>query len=80
MFDCNDMTSLKYQPGCQFNRRYVDRITLGDRLKLCDVPDVSKEAACGTVLPGRLGRVGRSADHTYAMPHNFMRSANVLLN
>ena len=45
-------------PGCQFNRRYVDRITLCDRLKLCDVPDVSKEAACGTMFPGRSGRVG----------------------
>ena len=35
----------------------MDRITLGDRLKLCDVPDVSKEAACGTVFPGRSGWV-----------------------
>ena len=25
---------------------------------LCDVPDVSKEAACGTMFPGRSGRVG----------------------
>ena len=51
---CNsiDIWNLGCTTGCQFNRRYVDRITLGDRLKLCDVPDVNREAACGTVIPG----------------------------
>ena len=35
----------------------MDRIKLSDRLKLCDVADVTKGAACGTVFTGRSGRV-----------------------
>ena len=36
----------------------MNRIKLGDHLKLCDVADVTKVAACGSVANGRLGRVG----------------------
>lgn len=48
--------------------------------KLCDVTDVTKVAACRIVFTGRLGRVGRSADCSYAMPHNFMWFTQLLLN
>ena len=43
--------------GCRFRRSFVDRIKSGDRLKLCDVADVTKVAACGIVFTGRLGWV-----------------------
>ena len=58
----------------------MKRTELSDRLKLCDAADVTKVAACGTMLSGRSGRVGRSADGSYAMPHNFMWSTKLLLN
>ena len=45
--------------------------------KLCDVADVTKMAACGSGSSGWVGEIGGS---TYAMPHNFMWYANVLLN
>ena len=44
--------------GCRFRSSFVDRIKLGDRLKLCDVADVTKVAACSTMFMGRLGWVG----------------------
>ena len=47
---------------------------------LCVIADVTKVAACGIVFTGRSGRVGRSADRSYAMPHNFMWSIKILLN
>ena len=43
-------------------------------LNLCDVPDVSKVAACGIVATGRLGRAGEIAlmrSHNLCGPHNF---------
>ena len=43
---------------CRFRRTFVDRIKLSDRLKLCDVADMTKVAACGSVFTGRSGRVG----------------------
>ena len=48
-----------YASGCRFRRTFVDRIKLSDRLKLCDVADVTKVAACGTMFTGRSGRVGK---------------------
>ena len=64
-------------PGCRFRRSFVNRIKLSDRLKLCDVADVTKVAACG---PGRSGRVGEIGGSTYAMPHNLMWFTQLLLN
>ena len=44
---------------------------------LCDIPDVSKVAACGIVATGRLGWVG---EIVLMRSHNFMRSTKLLLN